>query len=145
MSTSACTADREFLREVLEWDVASWRFALMLWDRCAGDVRGAHLLDIGARHGGLSLWFARRGCRVVCSDVGPPSEKAIERHRRYGVAEQIAYAAADAASLPFADAVFDLVCFKSVLGIVGTGDCYERQARAVRGSQCVSPEYSVSS
>jgi len=120
-----------FIRDVFQWDVASWRFALEVWAEAPGDLAGAEVLDLGARDGGLSLYFASRGCRVVCSDYSGPSDKAVGLHRCYGVQDRVSYRRMDATAIDSPDACFDIVCFKSVLGAVGAGGRPDRQQRAL--------------
>jgi len=106
---------------------------LFFWDRHAPDIAGAKVLDLGARHGGLSLYFALRGCQVVCTSLEGPTDKAIELHRRYGVSSRVSYAAVDATATGYPNDSFDIVCFKSVLGAIGGGDGgYARQQEAIR-------------
>lgn len=124
--------DRTLLRDVLVWDVDSWAFALRAWEPFTQDIRGARVLDVGARDGGLSLYFALRGCEVICSDLHGPADTAAELHRRYGVAERVRYAEIDATRIDLADNEMDIVTFKSVLGGVGRDDHYEKQRAAVR-------------
>jgi ubiquinone/menaquinone biosynthesis C-methylase UbiE len=84
------------------------------------DARSS-VLEIGARRGGVSLYFALRGAaNVVCSDLHGPEPIAREVHRRHGVEGQIVYLGADATRLPFVDNSFDVVVSKSVLGGIGS-------------------------
>lgn len=119
------------LRDILEWDVANWKHALFFWDRFCGDISGKRVLDLGARHGGLSLHFALKGCQVLSTDLHGPSEQARQLHQRYGVADRVCYGSIDAAAIDQPDESFDIVCFKSVLGIVGRNDSLANQRRAV--------------
>jgi len=123
--------DSRVLHDIIQWDVPTWKSALFFWDRHFPDVRGRRVLDIGARDGGLSLYFALRGCRVLCSDVHGPTEKAKELHARYNVSSRVEYAALDGCNLPLSDSLFDIVTFKSMLGALGAYDNYEAQKRAV--------------
>lgn len=116
---------------MLQWDVASWRVALEIWDQaavCRGDTQ---VLDLGARDGGLSLYFASKGCHVVCSDLKGPSRAARVLHERYGVGHLVRYAAVDATKIAYPEASFDVVCFKSVLGGIGGVGGYAAQQQAV--------------
>ena len=116
-------------RDILQWEVRSWSRALPLWERHLPAHRPARALGIGEREGGLSLWLATKGFQVVCTDLRPFPPATAELHRRHGVQERITYREADATALPFPDAHFDVVMFKSVIGALGTK---ERQAQAIR-------------
>ena len=118
------------LRDMFQWEVRTWSRALPLWREHLAEIRPpARALGIGEREGGLSLWLAAQGFEVVCSDLRefPPATR--ELHARHGVQDRITYAQADATKLPFADASFKVVVFKSVLGALGERD---RQAQALR-------------
>lgn len=128
---SGLSPQGKFLSDVLEWDVQTWSAALTHWEPwMKGGARG-DALELGARHGGLSLWLAAKGHRVLCSDLRGPTPNAKRLHDRYGASDRIMYAAIDTTRIPCADNSFDLVCFKSVLGGVGYGGRYDRQQRAV--------------
>jgi SAM-dependent methyltransferase len=117
--------------EIVEWDVQNWSAALEYWPRHSSLMLPAcAALEIGSRNGGLSLWLALAGARVVCSDLEGPTEMAFRKHERYGVSSSMSYARIDALNLPHTGA-FDLVVFKSVLGGIG-GAGRQRQQRAVQ-------------
>lgn len=126
-----CAHSPEVLRDILEWDVASWRRVLELWDTVAPELHGARVLEVGSRHGGLALYFALKGCRVVASDLVGPTCEGRRLHARYGVSECITYEHADAVHIPHHDGSFDVVAFKSVLGEVGSHNNRARQQEAV--------------
>jgi SAM-dependent methyltransferase len=107
---------REHLQYV-DWDVATWARALDFWDdRLAGRIRGARVLELGARDGALSQWFCVNGAEhVVCSDFGGPTSLARTRHRDLLATGQIEHQDLDATDLQF-DGEFDIVACKSVLG-----------------------------
>jgi SAM-dependent methyltransferase len=88
-------------------------------------------LELGARRGGLSLWLALQGHRVICSDLEDNSALASPLHRRYGVGGSITYQAIDATSIPYEN-YFDAIAFKSLLGGVAWDGDASRQAAAVR-------------
>lgn len=119
------------LRDILQWDVNTWVAALRIWHPVATAMPHARVLDIGARDGGLSLYFALLGHNVLCSDLRGPSLEARALHARYDVGGRIRYAAIDATQIAATDGQFDLVCFKSVLGGVGYGNRFDRQKEAV--------------
>ena len=107
---------RHTIRDVIEWDVATWKDALAFWDKRMGVMDGKIGLEIGSRHGGLSLFLALKKCSVVCSDLHGPTEKATQLHRRYEVQDLVSYHCIDAKHIPFPDEYFDVVILKSVLG-----------------------------
>lgn len=115
------SAQGQLLRDVLQWDVRNWARILPFWepelDRRAAPVQ---VLAIGEREGGLSLWAALAGHHVICSDLRPMPAATQDLHRQHGVADRITYAAVDATRMPFPDASFDLVLFKSVIGALGS-------------------------
>jgi SAM-dependent methyltransferase len=126
--------------DFLEWDVRNWSVALDFWATHSQlDLTACEALEIGSRHGGLSLWLASRGARVLCSDVGGPTDRARQRHRAAGLADRVRYASIDATAIPGTDA-YDVVAFKSVLGAVGRAHGLLGQARAIREiHRCLKP------
>ncbi|HXV85060.1 MAG TPA: class I SAM-dependent methyltransferase [Gemmatimonadales bacterium] len=119
-------------QEFVEWDVPNWSRALEFWrNHSVQDFSACTALELGARHGGLSLWLALLGARVVHSDLTLPTSRALAAHRASDAAGRIAYQLIDATHIPYR-AAFDLVVFKSVLGAVGGQHGPEGQARALR-------------
>ncbi|MGV3523485.1 MAG: class I SAM-dependent methyltransferase [Candidatus Sericytochromatia bacterium] len=103
-------------RDVLAWDVLTWRQALQLWEAHLPErLTGFQSLELGAGQGGLSLYLGLKGAEVICSDMRSPEPLARPLHQRYGL-EQIQYRALNAQSLDLPDQSLDLVCCKSVLG-----------------------------
>ena len=80
-------------------------------------------MEIGAGDGGLSLWAALKGARVICSDIDGPSEFAIRKANHYKL-NNIEFKVLNALNLPFSNK-FDYVLFKSVLGGIGKADSLE--------------------
>lgn len=120
------------ISDIMEWDIRSWSPSLDFWSKESSlDMSGINGLEVGSRNGGLSLWLAKKGCRVVCSDVDGPTEKARELHTKYGLTHLIEYSNIDATSIPYDDNYFDVVVFKSVLGSIGCNDNKDAQIRAV--------------
>jgi len=117
------------LEDVVEWDVENWSRALRFWQRYAPRP-GSTCLEVGARRGGLSLWLALAGHRVICSDLEDNSAMASPIHRKYGVQDRIRYEAIDATAIPYENR-FDAVAFKSVLGGVAWDGDALRQTAAV--------------
>lgn len=120
------------LKEYLEWDVRAWSQALPFWERSPVVPQGKTVLDLGSRSGGLSLYFARQGARVICSDLGGPSGKARELIRRHGLEDQVRFENIDATSIDLPDGGCDIVCFKSILGGIGRDGNHGRQDQAIQ-------------
>ena len=95
--------------DIIQWDVRNWGRALGMWDQWIPDVRGSRVLDIGARDGGTSLyWAARSSGRLLRRGGRRPAARQL--HARYAVAESVTYAKIDALRIALADATFDVVC-----------------------------------
>jgi SAM-dependent methyltransferase len=108
--------------DIVRWDIGTWKYGLGFWEQRARNLDGKLGLEVGSHDGGLSLFLALRGCRVVCSDLGSPTPRAKELHRDYGIAEQVTYATVDVKEIPYPDEHFDLVILKSTLGALGSAD-----------------------
>jgi len=122
------------LTDIIQWDVKNWKNALSFWE-AHFDIRpGMKVLALGEREGGLSLYFAQKGCQVICSDYNEPSELAAKMHRDYKVNEKITYAKIDMREINYPDATFDIVVFKSVIGALGN---QEEQYKAISEIQRV--------
>ncbi len=120
------------LKEFVEWDVSNWGRALDYWEsNTALTLRHSKALEIGGRHGGLSLWLAQKQVNVTCSDLEGPSDQAKEKHKNSDHLLPIEYASINALDIPFKDH-FDIVLFKSVLGSVGRSGNKADQAKAIQ-------------
>jgi ubiquinone/menaquinone biosynthesis C-methylase UbiE len=104
------------IKDIIQWDVKNWKNALFFWEAHFDFKPGHKVLVLGDRNGGLSLFFAKKGMQVVCSDFDLQLETAKELHQKYQVENLIEYAKVDMREIPFKDAEFDVVAFKSVLG-----------------------------
>ena len=92
------------------------------------DVTGFNILDIGAGTAGLSLYFAKRGCHVICSDINRSNiMKAQEFHRTHEFVGEIQYDTIDILNNDLMSESFDIICFKSVLGAIPK----DKQNRAI--------------
>jgi SAM-dependent methyltransferase len=112
--------DSRLLADVVQWDVRSWSRAIHFWDRAVDWSRVETCLELGGRQGGLSLWLASKGKRVVCSDLKDVRSTALEHHRQYQFDALVDYQDIDATAIPYEDH-FDVIAFKSVLGGIGRG------------------------
>jgi SAM-dependent methyltransferase len=120
--------------DILVWDVVNWSNALRFWTHTSAiTVAKAYALEVGASdNGGLSLWLAEQGARVVCSDRSHSLiVQARIRHASFPVASSIQYQALDVTALPYRD-VFDVVALRSVLGGIGRPDDLTQKAQALR-------------
>ena len=94
------------------------------------DLRaGQKVLDVAAGNGNLTLAAARRGCDVVSTDFVPAL---LDRGRARADAEglEVRFSEADAESLPFAEASFDVV--GSTFGVMFTPDQERAAAEMLR-------------
>ena len=94
------------------------------------DLRaGQKVLDVAAGNGNVTLAAARRWCEVISTDYVPAL---LERGRERAMAERLAieFRQADAESLPFADASFDVVV--STFGVMFTPDQDKTAAELLR-------------
>jgi SAM-dependent methyltransferase len=120
-----------YLFDIIEWDIQNWSIALKYWEKNSSqNLANCSALEIGSRHGGLSLWMALQGANVICSDMGGPTETARKKHSAYGVSNLVKYESLDATNLSYTEQ-FDVVCFKSVLGGIGRYDHKECQVKAI--------------
>ena len=120
------------LKLYLEWDYYAWGEALKYWDSILpNDLTGKKVLELGGRHGGLSLFFARKGATVICSDLHGPSVDAKNLHKNF---PNISHEAIDATNIPYEDE-FDYIVFKSILGGIGYNENFENQEKCIASIQ----------
>jgi ubiquinone/menaquinone biosynthesis C-methylase UbiE len=110
---------KQELNDIIQWDVKSWKNALPFWDAHFAIKPQMKVLALGEREGGLSFYFAKLGCHVVCSDYNEMPAETKLMHEKYQVASQISYQQVDMRAIPFEDNSFDIVTFKSVIGALG--------------------------
>jgi len=115
--------------QYIEWDVRNWSAALTFWQQHSRiKLAGCEALEIGTRNGGLSLWLAAQGARVLSTDIEPPTPRAVRLHQMSRRSDQIRYELMDATRIPYSGQ-FDVVVFKSVLGAIGrAGSNMQQQA-----------------
>lgn len=107
------------LKNIIQWDVKNWKNALPYWS-AHFDIRpGMKVLALGEREGGMSLYFAKLGCEVFCTDYNEMPESTKLLHEKEGVSSSIQYKKIDIRSIDFQDNEFDVVVFKSVIGTLG--------------------------
>lgn len=133
MSWNGMDCASQLLSDIVEWDVATWSRAIGLWDDVIpGGTDDCRALDLGARNGGLSLYLALKGYRVVCSDMALPGDSARSLHDKYHVKERVNYAAIDMVDICMPSDSFDIVAFKSVLPSVGYQGATGRQVQGIK-------------
>jgi SAM-dependent methyltransferase len=99
-----------------------------------GEVRGAKLLEIGAGAAQCSRYAARRGARVVATDIsGGMLRHGADLNRAFAAATglTVPLVQCDATSLPFADSWFDTV-FTSYGAVPFVADSAALMAQAAR-------------
>jgi SAM-dependent methyltransferase len=121
----------ELQKDIIEWDIVNWSKILEFWMKNTSlNLAKVSALEIGSRHGGLSLWAALQGAMVECTDLESPEFVAQPKHKKYGVEQLVKYSALDVLSIPDNDK-FDVVIFKSVLGGLGLDKSGDNQAHAL--------------
>ena len=117
--------------EIIAWDVGNWAPALNFWEEHGAlGERPLECLEIGANKGGLSLWLAQRGHRVLCTDLENSEANAKPLLERHGVLDRVSFEDIDATEIPYRER-FDVIVFKSVLGGIGHDDSIARQRKAM--------------
>jgi SAM-dependent methyltransferase len=123
--------DDKLRRDIIQWDVKNWGKALQYWETRVDWSKVENCLEIGGREGGLSLWLALKGKKVICSDREKTKETAEKLHTQYKVTDRITYQDIDATNIPY-EGFFDLIVFKSIVGGIGRGYNKEIQAEVFR-------------
>ncbi len=103
----------------VEWDSVNWTRAIQFWNENTNlDLQNSKTLEVGARHGGLSLWLASLGNNVHCTDLNGPSETAKKAHQESTYSDKISHGKLDITNIGSPEK-YDIVVSKSVLGGVG--------------------------
>ena len=108
--------NNSIIKDIIEWDVENWSKSLKYWEKNIDiDFKDLRCLELGGRNGGLSLWLAKKGANVICSDIVETGKTAKPMHEKYYFSGQISYEVIDATNIPY-DNEFDIIVFKSMLG-----------------------------
>lgn len=119
-----------FLREdasnYFEWDIYNWSRALRLWAPKILELKkkGTNLkgLEIGGRHGGLSLMLANEfKIKMTLTDL-QISTKQINFIKNHDKFDLITFDIQDVMELSYDSEQYDLIIFKSVLGSLGNAE-----------------------
>ncbi len=95
--------DKALLADVFQWDVSNWARALHVWEPVLKTIPSGRALALGEREGGLSLYLALHGHRVICSDLASPEASARPLHERYQIQQRITYEAQDITNIQHPD------------------------------------------
>ena len=118
----------QLVHEFIQWDIKSWSAALDYWEQAVNWNKVETCLELGGREGGLSLWLALKNKKVICSDVCDVKQYAEKLHSRYDTHSRIQYQEIDAINIPYENH-FDIVVFKSILGVIGKNNNKDLQVR----------------
>lgn len=125
------TLTKNFIADIIEWDVENWQHALLFWEKQLSNDKGAlKCLELGGRRGGVSLWLASKGYEVICSDLENPEENAKEIHSKYKLPGIIHYEAINAVNIPY-EKEFDVIVIKSIIGGVSRSGQDELQQKLI--------------
>jgi SAM-dependent methyltransferase len=122
---------KELTKDIIQWDIKSWSKALSYWDNKIDWGKIENGLELGGREGGLSLWLALKGKTIVCSDLNDVQKTAEQLHIRQNISSLIKYQDIDATNIPYEN-YFDIIVFKSIIGVIGRNDSYDRQQKVFR-------------
>ncbi len=106
------------LNDILQWKTEIWKIPLLYWDKNIEWNTINTCLEIGAREGGLSLWFAKHNKTTYCSDIVNPINTAKPIHDKYDYAKNKIYYIELDATQTFSQK-YDIIATKSVLGGIG--------------------------
>lgn len=112
--------DPQFKRDVIQWDIENWGKALKYWQPYLEKADGKQAAAFGEREGGLTLWLAKQGFNVFCTDFKEFPEATRKLHVNYGIDGKVTYSQQDITNIKASDSAFDVVVFKSVLGALET-------------------------
>lgn len=105
------------VKDIIEWDILNWSKLLGLWQPVLNKLdKDARILVIGERNGGLSLWLALNGFKVICTDRMEVTAQAKEIHKKYGIAHLITYSSFDIVNGSIQENSYDVIAAKSVIG-----------------------------
>lgn len=108
--------EKEMLRDIVAWDIVNWSKAIKHWQNTAPVLnKDYECLELGSSKGGMSLWLALNGNKVLCTDLNGPEEAAYQIHEKYNCSSKITYASMDATNIPHENK-YDVVIFKSIIG-----------------------------
>lgn len=113
--------NKKELKDIINWDVDTWSEILPYWDNQLKnfDKSNTICIEIGAREGGISLWMAMNGFKIICSDNYYDLEDAKKLHIKYRVEKKVFYKKVNVLNWN-EKAKYDIIIVKSVLGALQT-------------------------
>ena len=105
------------MQDIIGWDIVNWSVGLKYWEQNTTlDLSNCFGLEIGSEYGGLSLWLALKGSRVIYSNISDHTGKnGVFIHKKHKVSQLIEYGKVDATNIQY-NSFFDVIMSKSVLG-----------------------------
>lgn len=81
--------NKKELKDIINWDVETWKEILPYWEeQLVGYEKTTSVcIEIGARDGGITLWMALNGFKMICSDNYYDLEDAKKLHTEYKIIE----------------------------------------------------------
>ncbi|MBC9812682.1 class I SAM-dependent methyltransferase [Crocinitomicaceae bacterium CZZ-1] len=123
--------NKNFIDDVVEWDVENWKHALLFWETQLPDTKATlKCLELGGRRGGGTLWLASKGHDVTCSDLENPEVIAKQLHTKYQLPGSIRYESINAIDIPYTNE-FDIIVIKSIIGGVSHSGQDELKQRLI--------------
>jgi SAM-dependent methyltransferase len=114
--------EKDVMKDIVVWDIVNWSKAIKYWENNVSvSSKGYECLELGSSKGGLSLWLALNGNKVLCTDLNGPEKEAYYIHEKYDCISKITYGSIDATNIPFENR-FDLIVFKSILGGISSNN-----------------------
>jgi 2-polyprenyl-3-methyl-5-hydroxy-6-metoxy-1,4-benzoquinol methylase len=113
---------KDVIKDIVVWDIVNWSKAIKYWENnISVSNKGHECLELGLSKGGLSLWLALNGNKVLCTDLNGPEKAAYKIHEKYDCTSKITYGSIDATNIPFEER-FDVIVFKSILGGISSNN-----------------------
>ncbi len=122
---------KDEIHDIIQWDIENWKAVLPFWEQHFSIQQEMKVLVLGEREGGLSIYFAKKGCYAVCSDYIELPSSVGQLHQKHSVNQSISYAIIDMKEIPFPENHFDIVVFKSVLGALSNETAQENAIKEI--------------
>lgn len=109
--------NKKELKDIINWDVETWKEILPYWEEQLVEYEKTTsvCIEIGARDGGITLWMALNGFKMICSDNYYDLEDAKKLHTEYKIIEGVEYKKVDLLNWQ-EEGRYDVIVLKSVFG-----------------------------